>query len=172
MQDEPMEVRTAETPADLDEARRLIRAFLAWHREQHVEDLELIDAYFDPMAFEAELAGLPGEYGPPDGAPLLAWEDGVALGCVASHRHDETSSEMKRMFVPIAARGTGAGRALAEAIVAWARDAGYREMLLETSVRQLPAMSLYRSLGFVETEPYYDFPPEMRDWLVFFRLEL
>lgn len=167
-----MEVRVPETPSDLDEARRLIRGFLAWHRESHLDDLELIDAYFDPVAFEAELAGLPGKYGPPDGALLLAWEDGVALGCVASRRVDEDSCEMKRMFVPPAARGQGAGRALGEGIVARARDAGYRQMLLETSVRQAEAMTLYRSLGFVETEPYYDIPPNMSSWLVFFRLEL
>ena len=46
----------ATTPAQLDQVRQLIRSFVAWHRERHVEDLALIDEYFDAAAFEAELA--------------------------------------------------------------------------------------------------------------------
>jgi len=79
---------------------------------------------------------------------------------------------MKRMFVPAMARGRGAGRALAEAVIARARAAGYRRMYLDTSVRQTEAITLYRDLGFTEVEPYYDVPEEMRGWLTFFRLDL
>ena len=45
-------------------------------------------------------------------------------------------------------------------------------MYLDTSIRQAEALSLYRSLGFTEVEPYYDTPPPLRDWLVFLRLAL
>jgi hypothetical protein len=44
-------------------------------------------------------------------------------------------------------------------------------MYLDTSIRQAEALSLYRSLGFAEVEPYYDTPP-LRDWLVFLKLDL
>jgi len=44
-----------------DDVRDLMRAFIAWHRERHQQDLSLIDSYFDAGAFEAELAGLPGK---------------------------------------------------------------------------------------------------------------
>jgi len=40
------------------------------------------------------------------------------------------------------------------------------------SVRQAEALSLYRSLGFAEVEPYYHTPPPLRDWLVFLKLDL
>ncbi|MGH1564029.1 GNAT family N-acetyltransferase [Mumia sp. DW29H23] len=165
-----MDVRAATTPADLDEARRLFRAFVSWHRERHVDDRDLIDAYFDDAAFERELAGLPGAYAEPDGSLLLAWEDDRALGCVASRRLADATCEMKRMFVDPAGRHRGVGTALGEAVVAQARSAGYRAMYLDTSVRQGEAMALYRRLGFVEVEPYYALPPPLRDWLVFFRL--
>jgi GNAT superfamily N-acetyltransferase len=167
-----MDVRPAETEGDCEEARRLFRAFVAWHREYHPSDLARIDAYFDEAAWEHELAGLPGAYGPPTGTLLLASEAGVALGCVAAKRIDDESCEMKRLFVPPMARGLGVGRALAEELIRWARGAGYRRMYLDTSMRQTEAVTLYRDLGFEEVEAYYDVPEEELGWLVFFKLDL
>ena len=51
----------AATNTELNDVRALMRAFVAWHRARHVEDLALIDRYFDAEAWEAELAGLPGK---------------------------------------------------------------------------------------------------------------
>jgi GNAT superfamily N-acetyltransferase len=167
-----MDVRLAETEADLDDVRRLFRAFLGWHRERHTDDLALIDAYFDDEAWEAEVAGLPGAYGPPDGALLLAREADLPLGCVGSKRLDDGACEMKRMFVAPIARGRGAGRILAEAVLERARSAGYRRMYLDTSIRQTEAIALYRSLGFVEVPAYHDMPEAMHGWLVFYCLDL
>lgn len=158
--------------AQLDAVRRLIRGFLAWHRERHVDDLRLIDAYFDAEAFEAELAGLPGAYAPPRGRLLLATCGGQAAGCVALREIDAGTCEMKRMFVWPDMQGRGAGRALGEAVVAAARETGYRRMLLDTSVRQVEALTLYARLGFAEIPPYYDVPAGLRDWLVFRELRL
>ena len=81
---------------------------------------------------------------PPDGALVVCWDAGLALGCVALKRLGEHSCEMKRMFVPPMARGRGVGRALAAAVIAQARRPGYRRMYLDTSVRQTEAIALYR----------------------------
>jgi|SRR3954447_20196506 putative acetyltransferase len=167
-----MDVRPAETEKDLEAVRRLFTSFLTWHRQRHLEDLELIDAYFDGAAYQREIDGLPGAYTSPDGALLVCWEAGLALGCVALKRLDDESCEMKRMFVAPTARGRGAGRALADAVLERARDAGYRQMYLDTSVRQNEAIGLYRDLGFEEVGPYYDVPEAMLGWLTFFRVEL
>jgi GNAT superfamily N-acetyltransferase len=167
-----MDVRPAETEGEIEEVRRLFRSFLSWHRQRHTEDLALIEAYFDDAAYDTEIEGLPGAYAPPDGALLVCWESGLALGAVAMKRRDEHSCEMKRMFVPAMARGRGAGRALAEAVIAQARAAGYRRMYLDTSVRQTEAIALYRDLGFVEVEPYDEVPEELLGWLAFYRLDL
>jgi GNAT superfamily N-acetyltransferase len=167
-----MDVRPAETETDLEEARRLFRSFLAWHRQRHSADLELIEAYFDDAAYEQEIDGLPGAYAPPDGELLLCWDSGLAVGCVALKRLDEDAAEMKRMFVPPMARGLGVGRALAVALLDRARGAGYRQVYLDTSIRQTEAISLYRDLGFEEVGAYYDVPEEMLGWLTFFRKDL
>ncbi|HEX6307764.1 MAG TPA: GNAT family N-acetyltransferase [Longimicrobiales bacterium] len=167
-----MRIATPITETELDQVRDLMRAFLEWHRERHIEDAHLIDRYFDAAAFEAELASLPGQYAPPAGALLLASYHGHPAGCVALRRVDTTSCEMKRMFVYPRFHGCGVGRALADAVIERARDLGYRSMVLDTSIRQPEAQALYRRLGFTDIPPYYDLPDDLRDWLVFMELQL
>ena len=58
------------------------------------------------------------------------------------------------MVVVPGQRGRGIGRALAEAAVVSARQAGYSAMRLDTLARLAPAVQLYRSMGFVEIPPY------------------
>ncbi len=162
----------AARPAELDEVRWLMRAFVAWHRDRHVEDVDLIERYFDQRAFDDELAGLPGKYARPHGRLLLASMDGRPAGCVALRDLGDGLCEMKRMFVPEAFRGRGVGRALAARIIAEGREAGYRAMRLDTSRRQGEAMRLYESCGFRRIPPYYDLAEDVKDWLVFFELAL
>src|SRR5690349_16188476 len=107
-----------------------MRAFLAWHRERHVEDRALIDRYFSGPKYEAEVAALPYE------ALLLARCDGLAAGCVALRALEDGVCEMKRMYVDGRFRGRGVGVALTERLLEEARAGGYRRMRLDTSVRQ------------------------------------
>jgi GNAT superfamily N-acetyltransferase len=167
-----IQVLTPRSTEQLDEVRGLMRAFVAWHRQRHLQDLLLIDAYFDADAFEQELSTLPGKYAPPDGELLLAYADGEPAGCVALRRLDAHSCEMKRMFLYPRFHGRGIGRALGVAVIAAARAAGYSLMRLDTSVRQIEAQTLYQSLGFRRTEPYYELPAALSDWLVFMELSL
>ena len=169
---DPCTCEPAESEADLDEVRRLFRAFLSWHRQRHLSDLELIDAYFDDAAYDREIDGLPGAYAPPDGRLLACWEEELALGCVAYKRLDAESCEMKRMFVPPRRAAAVPAARSRDELLTRAKAAGYRAMYLDTSVRQTEAIALYRDLGFTEVEPYYDVPEEMRGWLTFFRLDL
>jgi GNAT superfamily N-acetyltransferase len=159
-------------PAELDDVRSLMRAFVTWHRARHVEDIALIERYFDQRAFDEELAGLPGKYARPHGRLLLAYLDGKPAGCVALRDLGDGVCEMKRMFVPEAFRGRGVGRALAERIIAEGKEAGYRAMRLDTSRRQSEAMQLYERAGFRRIPPYYDLAEDVKDWLVFFELAL
>jgi GNAT superfamily N-acetyltransferase len=159
-------------PAELDDVRSLMRAFVVWHRARHVEDIDLIERYFDRRAFDEELAGLPGKYARPRGRLLLAYVDGTPAGCVALHDLGDGICEMKRMFVPEVFRGRGVGRALAERIIAEGKGAGYRVMRLDTSRRQGEAVRLYERAGFRRIPPYSDLADDVKDWLVFFELTL
>lgn len=107
------------------------------------------------QSFDQELAGLPGDYAPPRGALLLAFHDGVAVGCVALRPLSADICEMKRLYVRPTARGLKLGYALTTAIIEAARAAGYRKIRLDTIGSSMQkAVALYHSLGFVEIPPY------------------
>jgi ribosomal protein S18 acetylase RimI-like enzyme len=108
----------------------------------------------DFPGFEHELAALPGGYD----AILLARAGGEVVGCVAVRPLGEGACEMKRLYLRPAARGSGAGRALAVASIERARSLGYEAMRLDTAPWMTAAVALYRSLGFVEIERYNDNP--------------
>ncbi len=112
--------------------------------------------------FDAELAGLPGDYAEPRGALLLATVDGELAGCCALRPLDTAdypnTSEMKRLYVRKAFRGFGLGRLLTEAILDAARQAGYASVLLDALNEMDTARNLYADLGFEEIPPYYHNP--------------
>ncbi|MFN0041551.1 MAG: GNAT family N-acetyltransferase [Burkholderiales bacterium] len=110
------------------------------------------------QGFEEELATLPGAYVPPRGTLLVAMQDEEALGCVGVRPLDSSRCEMKRLYVKPEGRGQGLGRQLAERAIAFARAAGYREMLLDTLPQMAEAQGLYAALGYTECAAYYENP--------------
>jgi GNAT superfamily N-acetyltransferase len=83
-----------------------------------------------------------------DGAFLIAYLDDVAVGCGAVRRLDETTAEIKRMYVDPSVRGRGIGRAIVEALEREARLVGLTTVVLETGWRLAPAIRLYEAMGY------------------------
>lgn len=147
-------VLRAESPADIEAVRGLMREFNRWV-------LAAIGASDNPSIFaefEAELASLPGRYGRPSGALVLARLRGEPAGCVAFYAHDSTTVEIKRMFVPPHARGHGVGGHMLELLLSQARAAGYRRALLSSHHSMHAAHTIYRHAGFSDVPASADFP--------------
>ena len=146
-----VQVSTPASPAQLDATRAIFQEYAAQSG---------VDLCF--QNFDAELAGLPGDYASPHGALLLALIDGDIAGCCAMrplHSSDYPNAcEMKRLYVRKPFRRFGLGRQLAEAAIDAARVAGYHHLLLDTLSDMESARALYTDLGFEDIPPYYHNP--------------
>lgn len=112
-------------------------------------------------AYHAE--DLAGVYlaGDPDTVAFVAEDaEGRLSGFVeAGLRHDyvegcETSPVVfvEGLFVAAAARGTGAGRALVEAVAAWGRAKKCAELASNALLENAASHAFHEALGFAETE--------------------
>jgi GNAT superfamily N-acetyltransferase len=93
---------------------------------------------------------------PPTGRFYLVRHDGRDIGVGCLKRLAPNVGEIQRMYIQPHVRGVGAGRALVERLLQDARDLGYAKVRLESLRALAPAHGLYRSVGFVEVEPYAD----------------
>ncbi|MGI6084441.1 MAG: GNAT family N-acetyltransferase [Acetivibrionales bacterium] len=124
---------------------------------EYAQSLE-IDLAF--QNFESELGTLPGKYGPPTGALILALVNGRPAGCVALRRINEAICEMKRLYVRNEYRGLGLGKQLISKITETARELNYRFIRLDTLATMKKAQELYKAYGFYDIEPYVYNPTE------------
>ena len=170
-------IGSASFPTDLPAIAHLFRAYAA-----------TLPVDFCTQGFDEEIAALPGQYAPPQGALLIARDANAALGCVAMRplpssqsgegvahsatggapgiSHERWSvAEMKRLYVAPEGRGRGLGRALTRAVIDAARAAGHHELRLDTLAPMAHAQALYRSLGFTEIAPYNDNPPDITTFM-------
>jgi ribosomal protein S18 acetylase RimI-like enzyme len=133
--------------ADDPESDATARSLLREYVEAIATDLEY-------QGFAAELASLPAPYVAPGGVLFVAYAGSDVAGCIGLRSLDRHSGEMKRLYVRPAYRRRGLGKYLVESVIRAARQAGYRELRLDTLPGMGSAQALYRRLGFVEIPPY------------------
>jgi ribosomal protein S18 acetylase RimI-like enzyme len=147
------EARNLQSPLQFLQAESL--AQIAQARELFLEYAQSLGFSLCFQNFDKELAGLPGDYSPPNGRLLLAEYESQLAGCVALHKLEPGICEMKRLYLRPQFRGKQLGRTLAQRILSEARQIGYQRMRLDTVEPVMKdAVAMYRKLGFREIAPY------------------
>ncbi len=161
----------AATAEELDDVRRLMRAFASWRRERH-DDITAADEGFVDRELEGEATEMPGAYAPPYGRLLIAYESDQPAGCAALRGLGEGVCEASAIFVTGRFRGQHVGRALVERLLLEARGAGYRRMCLGTNPHEDEAMRLCERTGFQRTSLGHGVSDQTPSSRVFFERNL
>lgn len=149
-----VEIRAVRSTTDIEAARTLAWAFVAFLRERYPEMNAHIDAYLQDQDFRGQLADFRRYFNPPAGECLLAVADGEPCGVVMLKAAGGSECEMNRLFVRPTARRRGTGRELCHRLMAAGRALGYTEMRLSALYGHAEALALYRSLGFTACAPF------------------
>src|SRR6266850_1191955 len=91
------------------------------------------------------------------GAFMVAYRSQKPIGCGAVRRIEESTGELKRMYVCLEERCRGVGRAILDALEAEARKLGISKLLLETGIRNPEAIALYERAGFSHIPPFGEY---------------
>jgi len=99
-----------------------------------------------------------------------AWErcwiaelDGERVGAVFVVRKSPTTAQLRMLILSPKARGLGLGARLTDECIAFARNKGYRKMVLWTNSCLTAARGIYAARGFrlVKSEPYEGFGQQL-----------
>lgn len=79
---------------------------------------------------------------------LVIYENEEAVGCGGFKKYDDTTAEIKRMFVHPNHRNKGLARMILTELENWATEKGFTSYILETSPKLTSAVSLYQKTGY------------------------
>lgn len=79
---------------------------------------------------------------------VVAHLNGKTIGCGAVKPYDETTMEVKRMFVSPEYRGQGIASVVLAELEAWCRELKVKKCILETGDKQPEAIALYLKNGY------------------------
>ena len=79
---------------------------------------------------------------------VVIYDDNVSVGCGAIKKFDDSSMEVKRMYVSSEQRGKGIAQKILNELEVWANELGYKKCVLETGKRQVEAVQFYKKCDY------------------------
>jgi GNAT superfamily N-acetyltransferase len=99
-------------------------------------------------------SALPEEFIHPRGRFLVGYRGEHAVACGGVKRLDDTTGEIKRLFVVPEARGLRISRELLGSLEDAARELGWHAVRLDTGNKQPESLALFRASGYREIADY------------------
>lgn len=88
---------------------------------------------------------------------VIAYDQDNAVGCGSFKRHDETTAELKRVYVQKPHRRCGLAAQIVSTLEKQAQEQGFLRAVLETGADMKPARALYENLGYSYTDNFGPF---------------
>lgn len=85
---------------------------------------------------------------------IIVYENNKVIGGGAIRRYDDENIELKRVFVHTKYQGQGIGTKLVSLLIEWAKELGYKRIILETGELLAESCAVYKKLGFEEIANY------------------
>lgn len=85
---------------------------------------------------------------------VVAYQNQIPVACGAIKKYDETTAEVKRMFVKPDYRNRGIAAQVLTELEQWVLELNFATCILETGKRQPEAIRLYQKVGYQITPNY------------------
>jgi GNAT superfamily N-acetyltransferase len=79
---------------------------------------------------------------------IVAYENGIPVGCGAIKEYSPDTMEVKRMYVVPDKRGQGIASIILKQLELWTLELNYLKCILETGKNQPEAIALYKKSGY------------------------
>src|ERR1700733_15342618 len=79
---------------------------------------------------------------------VLGYSNDLPVGCGCFKEYDNTTVELKRMYVKPDERRHGIGSSILSELEIWAKEKGFSYAVLETANKQHESIALYKKAGF------------------------
>jgi ribosomal protein S18 acetylase RimI-like enzyme len=152
-------IRRVNWSKELGTVRRLFRDYRVWLAD-HGDPAAPADpgGGIGLAQIDRQIAGLPGDYGPPRGEVLLGYAKDAVVACGALREVEPKVGEIKRVYVRADHRGPGFGPRLTRALLDRARELEYERIRVDTLPTMTSAIEFYQEMGFTPIPAYWPHP--------------